>query len=58
MDLLRGSCGDCDFEDNTSPQRQSDLSKFDVIIGHIEDILVGKYFKTLFRPIREKNHLV
>lgn len=57
MDLLRETCGDCDFEDNISPQRQTDLSKFDVIIGHIEDILVGKYFNFLFRPNREETDL-
>lgn len=53
MDLFRG---DCDFEDNRSPQRQTDLSKFDVIIGHIEDILVGKYLHFLFRPNRSKGN--
>lgn len=44
MDLIREACGDCDIDDNISipHQKRTDLSKFDVIIGHIEDILVGK----------------
>uniref|UniRef100_A0A1B6FCB5 ADP-ribosylation factor-like protein 2-binding protein n=1 Tax=Cuerna arida TaxID=1464854 RepID=A0A1B6FCB5_9HEMI len=54
MDLIKGSCGDSDSEDYISTPKHSELSEFDVIIGHIEDILVDDDFEHLQKTFLEK----
>lgn len=43
MDIIKDSFGDSDNEDLTTYSKQTELSEFDIVIGHIEDILIGKF---------------
>uniref|UniRef100_A0A1B6KEY4 ADP-ribosylation factor-like protein 2-binding protein n=1 Tax=Graphocephala atropunctata TaxID=36148 RepID=A0A1B6KEY4_9HEMI len=54
MDINTDSCGDSDSEDGLSTSKKAELSEFDIIIGHIEDILVDDDFEHLQKDFLEK----